>query len=220
MADYGVIFDMDGVLVDSAAAHFESWKRVATERGAGPISEAQFKATFGGRNSEIIASWFGETDPERAKAIGHRKEEIYREIIRGNVQPMPGATKLIARLRRDGARLAIGSSGPPENIAMICEAMAIADVFDAIVTGADVRRGKPEPEVFLLAAEKMGVTPARAVVVEDAPLGVEAANRAGMKCVGLTSSHPAEALAGADWIVASLDEVSTGRLYALIGCRA
>lgn len=217
MADYGVIFDMDGVLVDSAAAHYESWQRVAVERGAGPISEAQFKATFGGRNSEIIAAWFDETDIEKAKEIGRRKEEIYREIIRGNVRSMPGATELIARLRRDGARLAIGSSGPPENIAMVCEAMGIGNAFNAIVTGADVKRGKPEPDVFLLAAEKMGVVPGQAVVIEDAPLGVEAANRAGMKCVGLTSSHPAAALTEADWIIGGLEEITAARLTSLIG---
>ena len=215
----GVIFDMDGVLVDSAAAHFESWQRLAQERGAGPISEAQFKATFGGRNSEIIAEWFGETDAIRSKALGDRKESLYREIIRHDVRPMPGAKELIDRLAGEGIAMAIGSSGPPENVRMICEAMGLNDAFRAIITGADVSRGKPDPEVFLRAAEGMSLAADQCVVIEDAPLGIEAARRAGMRCVGLTSSHPADVLAGADLIVGSLDEVSSEGLRRLIGSR-
>lgn len=217
MKSLGVIFDMDGVLVDSAAAHLESWQRLAQERGAGPISEAQFKATFGGRNSEIIAEWFGETDPARSKSLGDRKESLYREIICHAVPPMPGAKELIDRLAGEGIAMAIGSSGPPENVRMICEAMGLTEAFRAIITGADVSRGKPDPEVFLRAAEGMSLAPAQCMVIEDAPLGIEAARRAGMKCVGLTSSHAAEVLAGADLIVGSLEEVTSQGLRRLIG---
>lgn len=217
MIPFGVIFDMDGVLVDSAAAHFESWKRVAKEYGAGPISESQFKSTFGGRNSEIIAAWFGITDPAQARAIGERKEIIYRDLIRDDVRPMPGARELIARLRGRGVSLAIGSSGPNENVAIVCQKMGLSEAFRAIITGSDVQRGKPDPEVFLLAASQMGIEPRHAIVIEDAPLGIEAARRAGMKCVGLTSSHPADVLDGADVIVSSLGEVDVDRLAMLIG---
>jgi len=216
----GVIFDMDGVLVDSAAAHFESWQRLARELGAGPISVAQFKSTFGGRNSEIIAEWFGETDATRSKALGDRKESLYREIIRHAVSPMPGAKELIDRLVAEGITLAIGSSGPPENVRMICEAMGLTAVFRAVITGADVSRGKPDPEVFLRAAERMSLAPDQCVVIEDAPLGIEAACRAGMMCIGLTSSHAADVLSGADLIVGSLEEVSSEGLRRLIGSRA
>lgn len=217
MNSLGVIFDMDGVLVDSAAAHFESWQRLAQERGAAPISEAQFKSTFGGRNSEIIAEWFGETDAARSKALGDRKESLYREIIRHAVPPMPGAKELIDRLADEDIAMAIGSSGPPENVRMICAAMGLTDAFRAIVTGADVSRGKPDPEVFLRAAEGMSLARDQCVVIEDAPLGIEAARRAGMKCIGLTSSHAADVLSGADLIVGSLGEVSSGGLRRLIG---
>lgn len=220
MNPLGVIFDMDGVLVDSAAAHFESWQRLARELGAGPISVAQFKSTFGGRNSEIIAEWFGETDATRSKALGDRKESLYREIIRHAVSPMPGAKELIDRLVAEGITLAIGSSGPPENVRMICEAMGLTAVFRAVITGADVSRGKPDPEVFLRAAERMSLAPDQCVVIEDAPLGIEAACRAGMMCIGLTSSHAADVLSGADLIVGSLEEVSSEGLRRLIGSRA
>lgn len=217
MKSLGVIFDMDGVIVDSAASHFESWQRLAQERGTGPISEAQFKATFGGRNSEIIAEWFGETDAARSKSLGDRKEMLYREIIRHDVRPMPGAKELIDRLAGEDITMAIGSSGPPENVRMICEAMGLTDAFRAIITGADVSRGKPDPEVFLRAAEGMSIAPADCVVIEDAPLGIEAACRARMRCIGLTSSHAAEVLAGADLIVASLKEITSEGLRRLIG---
>ena len=220
MNSLGVIFDMDGVLVDSAAAHFESWQRLARELGTGPISVAQFKSTFGGRNSEIIAEWFGETDATRSKALGDRKESLYREIIRHAVSPMPGAKELIDRLVAEGITLAIGSSGPPENVRMICEAMGLTAVFRAVITGADVSRGKPDPEVFLRAAERMSLARDQCVVIEDAPLGIEAACRAGMMCIGLTSSHAADVLSGADLIVGSLEEVSSEGLRRLIGSRA
>lgn len=212
----GVIFDMDGVLVDSGDAHFESWRLVALELGKGEVTRGQFERLFGRRSTEIIAEWFNITNAGEAARIDQRKEEIYREILSGGVPVMPGARELVAALHGGGMRIGIGSSGPPENIALVVEAMGLRPMLSAIVTGMDVQRGKPDPQVFLLAADRMGTGPNRTVVVEDAPSGVEAAHRAGMRCIALTSSHPAEFLAKADHVTNSLSSINTNIVSTLV----
>ncbi len=212
--EIGVIFDVDGVLVDSYAAHLESWKRLGAELGR-DLTEAQFASTFGRTSRDIIAELFGETDPARIGRLDERKEQFYRDSIRGRVPVMPGAVELVESCRRAGLRLGVGSSGPPENVQLVCDAMDLTRRLSAIVTGRDVTRGKPDPQVFLLAAKQMAIAADRCVVVEDAPAGIEAARRAGMKSIALTSTHPAEAFDGADLIVASLSGLDADRIIEL-----
>lgn len=216
MTAIAVIFDMDGVLVDSGAAHLESWRRLAAESGRAQITDEQFAATFGRRSSEIIEALFGVTEPGRAGAMDERKEAIYRDLIRGRVPAMPGAVELVTRLADEGVLLAVGSSGPPENIELVCDELGIASRLSAVVTGMDVNSGKPDPDVFLVAAHRLGLPPDRCVVVEDAPSGIEAARRAGMRCIGLTSAHSAEALRAADVVVGRLADISPERIRALV----
>lgn len=213
----GIIFDMDGVLVDSGDAHFESWRLLAVELGAPPVTREQFDRSFGRRSREIIAEWFGVDDASQAQSLDDRKEAIYRDILELGVPEMPGARQLVARLHAAGFRIAVGSSGPSKNIAMVCDAMNLRPFLSAIVTGEDVQRGKPDPQVFLIAAERMGTSPGRTVVIEDAPPGVEAARRAGMRCIALTSSHNAPALAAACHVVDSLGGVSPELIVQLAG---
>jgi beta-phosphoglucomutase len=210
-----VIFDMDGVLVDSAAAHMQSWQMLASELGSSPISSEQFSAAFGRRSGDIISDWFGVHEPSSASRLDARKESLYRDLIRGRVPAMAGAVELVSRLHREGVRLAVGSSGPPDNVALVCREMGLDRYLSATVTGADVERGKPDPQVFLIAAQRLNVPPPLSVVIEDAPSGIEAARRAGMKSIGLTSHHPASALAGANRIVSQLDEISADIIRAL-----
>jgi len=213
-----VIFDMDGVLIDSYWAHFESWRIVAAEEGL-EITEEQFSRTFGRTSREIIAALWGDKTPgeERIRELDERKEAAFRDLIRDNFPIMPGATELLDALHREGFRVAIGSSGPPENVALTVEKLGRSNIFGAIITGKDVTRGKPDPQVFLLAAERLNVPPRWCAVVEDAPPGVEAAHRAGMKAVGFASTgRTREMLAQADLIVTSLFELSPQRLRDLI----
>jgi beta-phosphoglucomutase len=218
--DYGVIFDVDGVIVASGPPHRESWRRLAAEAHV-PMSDEFFARTFGQTNKDILEALFGRALPdEEWRRLGDRKEALYREIIRHNVPVMPGAVELVEALHGDGARLAVGSSGPPENIELCLREMGIGGLFDAVVTGNDVTRGKPDPQVFLLASERLGLAPERCVVVEDAVIGVEAARRAGMRAVALTSSHPRESFGHADLVVDSLTELTPARLRELIGQRA
>ena len=222
MTQRGVIFDMDGVIVDSGPAHLESWKRLASENGL-DITDAQFAETFGRPSREIIRLRWGDRLPEdearrdeEVRRLDDHKESIYREIIRGRVPVMPGAVELIRALHAEGWRLGIGSSGPPANVALVVEELDLAPLLSGSTSASDVTRGKPDPEVFLIAAERMGVEPARCIVIEDAHHGIEAAHRAGMKAVALTSTHPAAQLAEADRVVSHLGALSPGALDELL----
>jgi beta-phosphoglucomutase len=207
MAVTGIIFDIDGVLIDSFAAHLQSWRLLAGEIGA-TVTEGQFAQTFGRTSRDIIALLFGVSDPAQVRRLDDRKEALYRDLIRGAVPAAPGAVEALRRLHAAGFRLAVGSSGPPENVALVCQELGLDRFLSAKVTGADVQHGKPDPQVFLLAAERMGAEPRACVVVEDAPAGIEAARRAGMHSVALLGTHAATALAQADRVFESLDAIT------------
>lgn len=212
----GVIFDVDGVLVDSAAPHEESWKALAVELGR-RITSAQFAATFGRQNRDIIPLLFGESDPNRIAALSERKEIIYRQLIRGRVPLVRGAVSLVRALHATGAGLAIGSSGPRENIDLVVHALDASDMFHAIVSAEDVTRGKPDPQVFLLAAERLGRASANCVVIEDAPVGVTAARRAGCKPVAVLMHHPESAFGEACRVYPTLSDITAADIVTLAG---
>jgi beta-phosphoglucomutase len=214
--DIGIIFDMDGVLVDSARPHLESWRQLAREVGR-EVSEAQFHETFGRQNRDIIPLVFGETSEKGIQSLADRKEAIYRALIADEAPIIPGAVELVRQSAEQGARLAVGSSGPRANIDLVVGAMGVRDLLSVIVSGDDVRRGKPHPDVFLAAAERLKLPPHRCVVIEDAPAGVEAAHRAGMKCVAVMTYHAESALEPADLIVKELRQVMPSDLLRLAG---
>ncbi len=207
-----VIFDMDGVLVDSYQPHLESWRMLAEENGLA-ITEAQFAETFGRTSRDIIGRLFGVTDAARVAALDERKEALYRDAVRGNVPEMAGAKALVAALHACGIKLAIGSSGPCENIVLVRDELGLAEMMPTYVCGADVEHGKPAPDVFLLAVEKLGVAPANCAVIEDAPAGIAAANAAGMLSIALTSTHDAAGLKDADVVVDALADVESALGY-------
>jgi HAD superfamily hydrolase (TIGR01509 family) len=211
-----VIFDVDGVLVDSYDAHLRSWVLMAREHGL-EITEAEFASTFGQTSREIIARFWGrDLDAAARKALDARKEAIYRDLIRADFPAMDGAAELIDALAADGFLLAVGSSGPPENIELMLDRLERRYQFRAMVTGRDVTRGKPDPQVFEIAAARLGVPADRCVVVEDAPVGIDAARAAGMASVALVGTVPPERLAAADLVVRSLRELDPPRLTVLL----
>jgi beta-phosphoglucomutase len=222
MTTPAIIWDVDGTLVDTATQHFRAWTRFAAEIDK-PFTRADFAATFGMRNPEIIRKlFFPDADDERCRVLGERKEDLYRASVRGEgVQLLPGAARLLAAFAAEGWPQAVGSSAPPGNLDLLLGVTDTRRYFAAVVTGDDVTRGKPDPEVFLAAAAKLGVDPRRCVVFEDAVAGVEAAKAGGMWCVAVTfvGHHPAEKLsaAGADLVVGSLDEVSVEQVGDLLG---
>jgi beta-phosphoglucomutase len=214
--DLAVIFDVDGVLTDSYAPHFQAWQRMFAELGV-EFTDDQFRQTFGRTNRDIFAELSpGEMTDQRSRALGDLKEAYYREIVAKDFTPLPGAVELIDALHAAGFKLAVGSSGPPENIELTLEKLGRAASFSARATGADVQRGKPDPQVFLIAAERLGVPPHRCAVIEDAAPGVEAANRAGMISIAVLGTTTREQLAHANLVVDSLTQLTPQRIAELI----
>ena len=200
-----VLWDLDGVLVDSAPFHFQAWRELFTSLGR-EFSEADFRHTFGLRNDTILGDLLGDLPPAEVERLAARKEALFRRAVRGNIAALPGALALLRLLRERGLRLALVSSTPHANIELVLRSLGVETAFDVIVGEEDVTRGKPDPEGFLLAAERLGVPPGECVVIEDAPAGVEAAKRGGMRCVGVCGDRPREALAKADLVVENLED--------------
>ncbi|MGD0116134.1 MAG: HAD family phosphatase [Dehalococcoidia bacterium] len=208
-----VLWDMDGVLVNTAPFHYQAWRALFASLGR-DLSEEEFQRTFGLRNDDILRTVLGETLPERLRELGDCKEELFREAIKGRIAPLPGAVDLVRRLRAAGVKQAIVSSAPRRNVETILEVLALTASFDALVTEDDVQRGKPDPQGYLLGADRVGIAPAACVVIEDAPAGVEAAKRAGMRCIGLAAARRPEELSAADLVVASLEDEA---VYSFLG---
>lgn len=217
MTEKGALFDLDGVLIDSSPFHFASWVKLGEEVGFTMTPEL-FRQTFGQRNDAILRRFIPDATDEQIAAWSVRKETLYRELAAGKLVPLPGAKELVRGLKEAGFRLAIASSTPHRNIAFALEQIGMVDFFDALVGAEDVTKGKPDPEVFLTAAKRLGVPPERCIVFEDAIAGVIAAKRGGMKCIAVTTTNPRDALveAGADLVVDSLAELSPERLAAFL----
>ncbi|MEW6272954.1 MAG: HAD family phosphatase [Thermodesulfobacteriota bacterium] len=204
-----VIFDVDGVLVDSYAAHYASWRDALRENGL-ELSEDDFARTFGRTSREVIRELFrGEVDDAQVREIDARKEALYRDVVARDFPAMDGAVELVDALHAAGFLLAVGSSAPPPNVELTLERLGRRAAFAVAVTGRDVTRGKPDPQVFEIAAERLGIEPARCAVIEDAALGIAAASAAGMTPVALVGTAREEQLreAGAALVVRSLREL-------------
>jgi beta-phosphoglucomutase len=208
---HAVIWDLDGTLVDSELLHWRAWREALRPEGV-RLTRAEFLASFGQRNDTILRRWLGAgAGPERVRRVGEEKEAAFRRLVREHgVRAMPGALDWVGRLRDAGWRQAIASSAPRANVDAVVAALGLAPSLGAIVSAEDVSRGKPDPEVFLLAAERLGVPPPRCLVVEDAATGVAAARRAGMACLGVRPELEA------DLTVASLSELDPGAMTELV----
>ncbi len=209
-SDCGVIFDMDGVLADTAEAHYQSWQVVAAEYGT-RIGRDLFHETFGRPNHQVIPHLIGrEVDEDELRAVDRMKEEAFRRIAADSIEPVPGVVELIRDLRSAGYRVGLGSSGPRENIEAILSALGVRQDFEAVVSGWDVQQGKPAPDVFLMVAERLGVPAGNCLVVEDVAAGIRAAQAAGMPCVALTTTHGPEQLTEADLVLEDLRGFGVG----------
>ena len=216
MNGLAVIFDMDGVLVDSYWPHYQAWKLTAHKHDL-PITEGQFAAAFGKTGPDFIRQlWPDLVPPDRIASLDGEKEVLYRQVLRENFPAMKGVSDLIRSLHGHGFGLAIGSSGAPENIQVVLECLPGAECFAATVNGREVRRGKPDPEIFLLAAEKLGADPAGTAVIEDAPVGIQAARAAGMTAIAITGTAERKNLADAHIIVDWMMELSPELVTLLI----
>ncbi|MHB0857576.1 MAG: HAD family hydrolase [Anaerolineae bacterium] len=212
-----ILWDMDGVLTDSGDAHFSAWQALFDELG-GSVSREQFNETFGMANPAILQRWLGKDTPDaRIQAVAARKEQLFRERIRSGVRILPGVEQWLARARDQGYRQVVASSGEMANIAAVVSTFSLGNWFDALLSGAFLPRSKPDPALFLQAAAAVGAAPSDCLVVEDGIVGVEAARRAGMRCLAVTTTHPADRLSAADQVVDSLADLTENALERLFG---
>jgi beta-phosphoglucomutase len=207
MLPFGFLWDLDGVLVDTGEFHFISWAETLPKFGLS-ITRQQFQATFGMNNTGVLTTLLGYAPTsEYVDKVGGEKEVAFRTAVHGRAHLLPGVMFWLDSLHKLGVRQAVASSAPMENVVALVEETGIHSYFDALVSALG-KPSKPDPWVFLTAAERIGVPPAACTVVEDAVVGVEAAHRAGMRCIAVTTTNPAEKLKAAEIVVARLDDIS------------
>lgn len=204
----GVIFDMDGVLVDNRDVHIEAFEILFKKYGV-PFSLEKFMPLFGRTNDSIFDVMSPELKAKYgADALGSEKEAIYRDLFAKKMAPVKGLPEFLAALKDAGVKISVGSSGGTDNVNYVLKGCGIAKYFDAIANGDMISRGKPDPEVYLLAAKLLGLEPSECVVCEDAPVGIEAARAAGMAVVALTTTFPAEQHKDYDIMISDFTQIA------------
>ena len=195
MIDYSrraFIFDMDGTLVDNMRFHGAAWQTMLFENGIEADAQEFLVKTAGKTNREIIPNFFKDATEEKLLELGLRKETIYRELFLPELQAIKGAIEFLETAKTLGVKMAVATAAPVANMEFILDGLDLRRFFDQITTAADVSHGKPNPEVFLKSAEKLGVEPKNCLVFEDAVNGFEAAHRAGMKSIGMATVNSIE----------------------------
>jgi HAD superfamily hydrolase (TIGR01509 family) len=188
-----VIFDIDGTIVDNMAIHAEAFGVFAERHGLPPLTHADRAKLDGRRNSEIFPVLFGRgMTRDEWRQYEDEKEGLYRELSRGRLVPLPGLIGLLNRLAAREVKLALATSAPELNVAHTLRELDLERRFPTIVRGDQVAQGKPAPDVFIEAARRLAVSAGECVVFEDAPMGIVAAQAAGMRVVALTTSFSEE----------------------------
>ncbi|GAB3964815.1 beta-phosphoglucomutase family hydrolase [Spirosoma terrae] len=195
-APFAVLFDMDGVLVDNTAFHINAWLHFAQEKGF-PLTRDQYIEHINGRvSADAMAYVLQRTiDPGELIVLTEEKEAMYRELYRPHLQPAPGLITLLEALKSQHIRLAVGTSAPMSNVHFTIDGLNLRAYFDTIVDASMVKHGKPDPEIYLKAAERVGVSPDHCIVFEDAMAGIQAGLRAGMTVVAVATTLTHEELA-------------------------
>jgi len=189
----GLLFDMDGVVCDNMAAHTEAWKRFFRARRIEIETRDFLVNTMGMPTRDVLAYYFKRpVGADEAASCADVKEKLYRRLYGPKRRAAPGLRKFLASARAEGHRIGLGTGSKDDNVSFILDGLELRKSFDAVVDAGDVKKGKPDPETFLILAGKLGARPKDCVVFEDSLLGEEAARRAGMKVVAITTSHAAD----------------------------
>jgi HAD superfamily hydrolase (TIGR01509 family) len=211
-----VIFDLDGVIADSHPIHESAWRKLLAEQGLDPRGLSMEFILAGRPRNEILRHYLGELPAETLEALGRRKDALYAESA-GSLAPMPGLLPLLGQLAERAIPAAVATSAGKRRTMETLERFGISSYFAAVVTGEDVRLQKPHPQIFELAAARLGVSPGEALVIEDSVAGVQAARRAGMRCVGYAEPRrwPELTQAGADEVISEFAPGSVARFERL-----
>ena len=213
MRSKAVLFDLDGVIVDSRPHHLSAWHELARRHDLRHDAN-YFTKMFGLRNDAILGGLIPGITADELARLAAEKEALFLDAARGRVEALPGVRGLLAALDEASVPRAVVTSTPRENLDLILASLGLSDRFQALVAEEDASKGKPDPEGFLVAARRLGAEPAGCIVIEDAPAGLRAAKAAGMRAIGVTTTHPAPELGDADLVVGSLAE-GTVRAFVL-----
>jgi HAD superfamily hydrolase (TIGR01509 family) len=213
----GVIFDMDGVLVDSHPVHLRAWERFLRSLGRQVTQDDLAFILEGRKREEILTHFLGELSPEQLRAYGQQKEMLFREESQ-TIGTIPGVREFLRELNSAAIPLAVASCGGSGRVNHLLEHLHLRPYFKVVVTGDDVKDGKPDPSIFLMAAAQMNIPPGDVLALEDSVSGVQAAKSAGMRCLGIAAQPRAAELtmAGADDVVADFREISLNDIAGLV----
>jgi beta-phosphoglucomutase len=215
-----VIWDLDGVLADTTEAHFRSWVTALAEWEV-PLDRPTFNSTFGMNNRDTLTYILGRPpEPMELGTIAGRKEHLFRLQYQQLPSVVAGSSQLLEALNQEHWLQALASSAPMANINLIIDLLHIRSWFSAILSCESIPAGKPDPSLFLQAAKELEVLPDCCIVVEDAPAGVEAAHRAGIKCIAVASTRSRQELELADIVVDELNELTIGTFSQLLEKKA
>lgn len=216
MSSYAVIFDMDGVIIDSNPYHKISLRQFCEKYGFHLSDEELIKKIYGRTNKEWIANLFGNLSKEELSRYGEEKESLFREIFKNDIRALDGLPEFLENLKQNNVPIAIGTSAPRSNVDFVLDHTRLANYFSVILHEADVEHGKPNPEIYLKVAARLGYEPSRCIVFEDSLSGVESARRAGAKVVGVATTHSMEELSHTDFIIRDFKDLDPARLFATI----
>jgi beta-phosphoglucomutase family hydrolase len=202
------IFDLDGTLIDNNSYHLQSWLQYLKDMNR-EMSEEEYKANVNGRTNKDVIEYIYQRkmDDKEAMKYAHEKEAIYRQLYAPYIKPVAGLLELLEKLRSLSIPMAIATSGIQVNIDFLFKHIPIRSYFDVIVNSAHISKGKPDPEIYIKTAELLKVSPAECLVFEDAVVGINSAKAAGMKVVGVLTTHKAEELSGADILIKDFSEL-------------
>ncbi len=216
MSSYAVIFDMDGVIIDSNPFHKISLRQFCEKYGFHLSDEELINKIYGRTNKEWIANLFGALSPEELSIYGEEKESLFRQVFKNDIKALSGLPEFLKVLKQKNIPIAIGTSAPRSNVDFVLAYTGLGEYFSAILDESDVVHGKPNPEIYLKVAAKLGFDPNRCVVFEDSLSGVESARRAGTKVVGVATTHSFEELAHTDFVIKDFAELDPQLLFSTI----
>jgi HAD superfamily hydrolase (TIGR01509 family) len=214
--NFGIIWDMDGVLVNTAEAHYSAWKEILSKYGV-DFSRKHFDDTFGINDRALIMEVLQPIPPdETIQEIANQKEILYRKSIEESLVVYPGAKEILKACRESGFKQALDSSAPQENIDAAMRISRLAQYFDAIIS-TDHLPSKEFPDAYLAASIALNIPPDHCLVIEDSILGITGAKKAGMACIGIASTHPADRLQKADLVISSIEELDLNKIRNSLG---
>ncbi len=213
MNSFAVIFDMDGVIIDSNPFHKISLRQFCAQHGYHLSDEELLNKIYGRTNNDWIRNLFGDLPKERILELGEEKEALFRELYKNEIKPLAGLESFLKLLEARKITKAIGTSAPRSNVDFCLAATRLEKYFETILDQSDVEHGKPNPEIYLKVANRIGFAPKQCIVFEDSLSGVEAAQRAGSKVVGVTTTHSREELSHTDFVIDDFTGLTPEKLF-------